>query len=130
MQSFASTPQTSWERDLQLFNHINIATSAALNVVELLNTCFEHSPLPDDAPAAFEKRFKDLLRQVQHAADMSRKLQNSLQSVITSRSIETNDGGIIVPNKELIRRFWEDTNACLLVSESKRTRGGEDDCVA
>ncbi|CAO3668450.1 unnamed protein product [Umbelopsis vinacea] len=114
MQSFASTPQTSWERDLQLFNHINIATSAALNVVELLNTCFEHSPLPDDAPAAFEKRFKDLLRQVQHAADMSRKLQNSLQSVITSRSVEPNDDGIIVSNKELIRRFWEDTNACLL----------------
>jgi hypothetical protein len=129
MQSFASTPQTSWERDLQLFNHINIATSAALNVVELLNTCFEHSPLPDDAPAAFEKRFKDLLRQVQHAADMSRKLQNSLQSVITSRSIETNDGGIIVPNKELIRRFWEDTNACLLVSE-RREQERRRYCVA
>lgn len=129
MQSFASTPQTSWERDLQLFNHINIATSAALNVVELLNTCFEHSPLPDDAPAAFEKRFKDLLRQVQHAADMSRKLQNSLQSVITSRSVEPNDDGIIVSNKELIRRFWEDTNACLLVSE-RREQERRRYCVA
>jgi hypothetical protein len=116
MQSFTATPQTSWERDLQLFNHINIATAAALNVVELLNTCFEHSPLPHDAPAAFEKRFKDLLRQVQHAADMSRRLQSSLQSVIASRSVEGDNEGVIAPNKELVRRFWEDTNACLLVS--------------
>ncbi|KAH8547946.1 RAM signaling pathway [Umbelopsis sp. PMI_123] len=113
MQAFAITPQTSWERDLQLFNHINIATAAVLNVVELLNSCFEHSPLPDDAPAAFEKRFKDLLRQVQHASEMSRRLQSSLQNVIASRSVEANDGPA-APNKELSRKFWEDTNACLL----------------
>ncbi|KAM3580729.1 hypothetical protein VKS41_006790 [Umbelopsis sp. WA50703] len=113
LQTFSTSPQSSWERDVQLFNHINIATAAALNVVELLNNCFEHSPLPDDAPAALAKRFKDLLRQVQHAAEMSRRLQSSLQSVIASRTTDTVDGPI-VPNKDLTRRFWEDTNACLL----------------
>ncbi|KAJ2960383.1 hypothetical protein NQZ79_g4196 [Umbelopsis isabellina] len=115
LQSFSTSPQSSWERDVQLFNHINIATAAALNVVELLNNCFEHNPLPDDAPAALAKRFKDLLRQVQHAAEMSRRLQSSLQSVIASRTTETVDGSTVA-NKELTRRFWEDTNACLLVS--------------
>ncbi|KAG2187994.1 hypothetical protein INT44_000744 [Umbelopsis vinacea] len=120
MQSFALAPQTSWERDLQLYNHINIATAAVLNVVDLLNSCFEHSPLPDGAPAAFEKRFKDLLRQVQHAADMSRRLQNTLQTVIASRSTDGNESSV-APNKEHSRKFWEDTNACLLAIVSMMT---------
>lgn len=96
-----ASPQT--DDDTLLYNHLKLAVTGSLHVVDLLKQSIQEA-ISKDMSSTLETKLYDLSRQADQAASMALKIDEGLENLSTNAS------------KEARREFWQDANSYLKVT--------------
>ncbi|CEP08858.1 hypothetical protein [Parasitella parasitica] len=98
------------EDNTQLYTHLRNAVTSSLYVLNTLKQSIEDTVQDSKIPATLEKKLNELLRQAQHATELSHRLDKNVEANMGSNK---EDLLLLPTRKETSRRIWEDTSIYL-----------------